>query len=98
MRGTLWDFDWFEDRMWRKQRVNAVALHFITAFLDLNLKGDPSKAAYLAVPSEEADGAKWISDAKGYAAVSQGVPNPTWKGFVKDHQDGLILRHLPASP
>ncbi|MFM9935006.1 MAG: alpha/beta hydrolase family protein [Novosphingobium sp.] len=98
MRGRLWDFDWFEDRLWRKERVNAVALHFITAFLDLNLKGDASKAAYLAVPSEDSDGAKWGSDVKGYDAISQGGANPTWKGFIKDHQDGLLMKHLPPAP
>lgn len=98
MRGTVWDFDWFEDRMWRKPRVNSIALHFITAFLDLQLKGEAAKAEYLAVPSEESDGARWTSDDKRYDAVSDGGANPTWKGFVKDHQDGLILRHLPAAP
>jgi len=98
MRGTLWDFDWFEDRMWRKPRVNSIALHFITAFLDLELKGEAAKAEYLAVPSEESDGAAWKSENKAYDAVSEGGANPTWKGFIKDHQDGLILRHLPPSP
>ena len=97
MRANLWDFDWFEDRLWRKERVNGVALHFITAFLDLNLKGDKSRIAYFAVPSEESDGAKWASDAKGYAPISKGGDNPTWKGFIKDHQDGLILKHLQAT-
>ena len=98
MRGRLWDFDWFDDRMWRKERVNSIALHFITAFLDLNLKGDAGKASYLAVPSEDSDGAKWVSDVKSYDAVSQGGANPTWKGFIKDHQDGLLLKHLPPTP
>ncbi len=98
MRGTLWDFDWFEDRMWRKPRVNAIALHFITAFLDLHLKGEAAKAEYLAVPSEESDGAKWTSGDKRYDAVSEGGANPTWKGFIKDHQDGLLLKHLPPVP
>ncbi|MBX9885642.1 MAG: dienelactone hydrolase [Novosphingobium sp.] len=98
MRGSVWDFDWFEDRMWRKPRVNSIALHFITAFLDLQLKGDAAKAEYLAVPSEESDGAKWTSDDKAYDAVSEGGANPTWKGFTKDHQNGLVLRHLPPSP
>lgn len=98
MHGNVWNFDWFEDRMWRKPRVNAIALHFITAFLDVNLKGDASRSAYLDVPSEESDGAKWVSDVKTYDAVSQGGANPTWKGFIKDHQDGLVLKHLVPAP
>jgi hypothetical protein len=28
--------------------------------------------------------------------MSQGGANPTWKGFWRGHQDGLILRHLGA--
>lgn len=98
MRGNVWDYDWFEDRVWRKARINAIANHFITAFLDLHLKGDASRAAYFAVPSDESDGAAWQGPAAPYGAVSAGGANPTWKGFVRDHQDGLILRHLPAAP
>jgi predicted dienelactone hydrolase len=98
MRGNLWNFDWFEDRVWRKSRVNGIAIHFITAFLDIHLKGDASKQAYLDVPRESSDGAVWKGEPGPYAAVSQGGDNPTWKGFVKDHQDGLVLRHLAPTP
>ena len=98
MRANLWNFDWFEDRVWRKERVNSIALHFITAFLDAKLKGDASRLDYLDVPTESSDDAGWKSESSGYAAVSQGGNNPTWKGFVKDHQDGLLLRHLAPAP
>jgi predicted dienelactone hydrolase len=94
MRSRLWDFSWFEDPIWRKARINAISLHFITAFLDLQLKGDAGRLAYLTVPSETSDKAGWTGPATPYAAVSEGGSNPTWKGFVRDHQDGLILRHL----
>lgn len=97
MRGRLWDFDWFEDPVWRKERINAISTHFITAFLDLHLKGDASRAAYFTVPSEQSDNAAWKGAEAPYAAVSLGGDNPTWKGFVRNHQNGLILRHLPAS-
>jgi predicted dienelactone hydrolase len=98
MRSNLWNFDWFEDRMWRKSRVNGIAIHFITAFLDVHLKGEAGKQAYLDVPRESSDGAAWNGEPGPYAAVSQGGDNPTWKGFVKDHQDGLVLRHLAPAP
>lgn len=98
MHGRLWDLDWFADPVWRKDRINAIATHFITAFLDSKLKGDTTRDAYLDVPSEVSDHAAWQGDAPGYAAMSQGAPNPTWKGFWRGHQDGLILRHLPAMP
>jgi predicted dienelactone hydrolase len=96
MHDTLWDFDWFADPIWRKDRVNAIATHFITAFLDTRLKGDTAKATYLDVPSEKSDHAAWVGDSPGYAAISQGGTNPTWKGFLRGHQDGLILQHRTA--
>jgi hypothetical protein len=84
--------------MWRKPRVNSIALHFITAFLDLQLKGEAAKPITSASRQRSSDGAKWVSDDKRYDAVSEGGANRTWKGFVKDHQDGLLLRHLPPAP
>ena len=98
MRSNLWDLDWFEDPIWRKDRVNAISLHFITAFLDLYVKGDKSRAAYLNVPKPESNNAAWIGAATPWGAMSQGGPNPTWKGFARDHQDGLIFRHLAPTP
>ncbi len=96
MHGSLWDLDWFADPIWRKDRINAIATHFITAFLDSKLKGDASRDAYFAVPSEVSDNAAWHGDSPAYAAMSQGGTNPTWKGFWRGHQDGLILRHRTA--
>ena len=34
MRHNLWDLDWFEDPVWRQDRVVGINLHMITAFLD----------------------------------------------------------------
>jgi len=96
MHGSLWDFDWFGDAVWRKDRINAIATHFITAFLDSRLKGDATREAWLDVPSETSDHAAWQGDATTYAAISQGGANPTWKGFLRGHQDGLILQHRVA--
>jgi dienelactone hydrolase len=36
----------FEEPVWRKDRITAINQHFITAFLDLNLKGDAAMQAY----------------------------------------------------
>lgn len=46
----------FDEPVWRTDRLNAINLHFITAFLELTLKGDRSRAALLERP---ADGAAW---------------------------------------
>ena len=37
----------FEEPVWRKDRITAINQHFITAFLDLNLKSDRSRIEYL---------------------------------------------------
>ncbi|MDE8453475.1 hypothetical protein, partial [Klebsiella pneumoniae] len=34
MRHSFWDLDWFEDAVWRKDRLLPIETHFITAFLD----------------------------------------------------------------
>lgn len=98
MHGRLWDFDWFADPIWRKDRINAIATHMITAFLDWRVKGDAARAEYLTVPAETSNTAAWEGPARAYAAISAGGTNPTWKGFYRGHQDGLILRHHAAQP
>ena len=59
MRQRLWDQDWFEDPVWRKERISAINAHFITAFLDRYVKGDQSRAAYLNVAVTESSAGVW---------------------------------------
>jgi len=98
MRQHLWDQDWFEDPVWSKSRVNAINAHFITAFLDLYLKDDLSRAAYLDVPIPDSDAGVWpAADTAPYAAYSPGTGGITvWKGFQRKHAQGLEL--LQAQP
>ena len=95
MRGRLWDLDWFEDPVWRKDRITAINAHFITAFLDRYLKGDESRAAYLDVRTPDSDAGQWpASQAGGYAAFSSGNDgNTVWKGFQRNHAAGMTLLH-----
>ena len=98
MRGSFWDKDWFEDAVWRKDRLMAVEAHFITAFLDRYLKGDRAKAAYIdgLVPNSN-DGA-WAGAPPGrYAGYSPGPPAATlWKGFQPNKASGMSLEFKPA--
>ncbi len=100
MRGRLWDEDWFEDPVWRAERVNAINAHFITAFLDRYVKGDETRAAYLDVPiAQSADGV-WPAAAApaAYDAYSSATPPiSVWKGFQRNHAEGLELLALPAA-
>lgn len=98
MRSSVWDIDWFEDPIWRQDRINAINLHFITAFLDLHLRGEVDKAAFLNVPAENSDEGEWNAPAgTAWGAVSPGGAGVTlWKGFQRRHAKGLKLEHREA--
>ncbi len=98
MRGSVWDMDWFEDPIWRQDRINAINLHFITAFLAVHLRGENSRAAYLNVPVESSDEGTWVAPASTpWGAYSPGGDGVTlWKGFQRRHARGMELRHLRA--
>ena len=98
MRSRLWDLDWFEDPVWRKDRILAINLHFITAFLDRYVKGDTSRDAYLRGLTPESDAGRW----PGKPAVPYDAPSPggegisLWKGFQDRHAAGLQLEYREA--
>ena len=99
MRARLWDQDWFEDPVWRAERVNAINAHFICAFLDRYLKGDETRASYLDVPVAESAEGTWADApaSAGYDAFSPGPPVTLWKGFQRSAAAGLeLLQALPA--
>jgi predicted dienelactone hydrolase len=98
MRARLWDQDWFEDPVWRKDRISAINAHFITAFLDRYVKADTSRAAYLAPRTQNSDDGVWPAQSSlPYGAFSPSDANITvWKGFQRNHAGGMQL--LSASP
>jgi predicted dienelactone hydrolase len=101
MRQRLWDQDWFEDPVWRKQRVNAISAHFITAFLDRYVKGDESRAGYLNVPVTESAAGVWPAAMPplAYDAYSPGTAEISlWKGFQRNHATGLELLQADTPP
>jgi predicted dienelactone hydrolase len=95
MRRSLWDQDWFEDPVWRKDRLVGISLHFVTAFLDRNLKGDESRGAYLDGLVEDSGQGTWAAPpTTPWAAYSPGGEGITlWKGFQRRHAEGLSLQH-----
>ena len=95
MRGSVWDMDWFEDPIWRQDRINAINLHFITAFLEWHLRGRTELSAYLDVPVVKSSEGVWNAPpGTPWGAYSPGGPAVTlWKGFQRRHAQGLELRH-----
>jgi predicted dienelactone hydrolase len=97
MRGSLWNLGWFQDPVWDSARVNAINAHFITAFLNLYVKGEKSYAAYLDVPVMNSEQGAWPNDHEPYAAYSPGTGDITvWKGFQRSFAVGLQLRRAAA--
>ena len=71
--------------------MNNILQHFATAFLDLHLKGDADKAAYLDLVPNAEDGVWSVDDA--------GKPKPDntyWNGFPNRTAKGLTLELLKA--
>ena len=95
MRKSLWDQDWFEDPVWRQERIVGINLHMITAFLDRYVKEDESRAAYLDGLIPRSSEGVWPASAGGaYSAYSPGTDGITvWKGFQRGHAEGLELQH-----
>jgi predicted dienelactone hydrolase len=54
----------FDEPVWRKDRIGAINQHFITAFLDLYVKGDATRREYLDLPERSGDRPAW----KGFQA------------------------------
>jgi len=74
------------DPVWDNVRMNNILSHFVTAFLDLHLKGEADKRSYLDVIPHAQDGV--------YAVDADGQPRAThtyWKGFPQRSGIGLIL-------
>jgi predicted dienelactone hydrolase len=91
----------FDEPVWRKERINAVNNHFITAFLGWTLKGETAKRDYLHVaPAKSGDG-KWAAqqatDEPAYSTGKDAAGNLFWKGFQRRSALGLEMRCLEAT-
>ncbi len=69
-------FDHYADAVWDTVRMNNITQHFSTAFLDLHLKGDEDKAAFLDLVTNAKDGV-FSADEDG----SLKSDHTYWKGF-----------------
>jgi predicted dienelactone hydrolase len=93
----------FDEPLWRKDRITSINQHFITAFLDLYLKGDQSKVPYLHVEPAHSNDGKWSvpprqPDAGAFSAGKDSDGNAFWKGFQRRWALGLEMSCESASP
>lgn len=87
--------EYFAEPVWRADRINAINQHFITAFLDLNLKGDAAKSAFLDVPTTLGGDATWplapMENVGGKTATDS--EKGYWPGFQRRWALGLEMRY-----
>lgn len=82
----------YADPVWDTVRMNNILAHFVTAYLDLHLKGDATRRAYFDVVPQGKDAV--------FALDPNGNPAPThtyWKGFKRGTAVGLVLEHRAAN-
>ena len=95
--GSFTTREFFDEPVWRKDRIAAINQHFITAFLDLYLKGDESRRSYLHVIPEKSNDGTWPL-AQGESAGSKFSDGTTyWKGFQRRWAVGMEMHCLAAA-
>jgi predicted dienelactone hydrolase len=89
--------EYFEEPAWRKDRITATNQHFITAFLDLNLKGDESRRAYLHVTPENSNEGKWPLKRGESVGAKFSDGTEYWKGFQRRWAVGMEMHCAAAA-
>lgn len=92
--------EYFDEPVWRKDRLNAINQHFVTAFLDKNLKGEEAKGEYLALASPRSNEGSWPLDFgqlpdRAHAAKN-GISAGYWRGFQRRWAVGMQFQSRPA--
>ncbi|MEK7259603.1 MAG: dienelactone hydrolase [Pseudomonadota bacterium] len=77
----------YTDAVWDSVRSNNILQHFVTAFLDVHLKEDQGKEAYLDLIPDPAAGIYSIRDGQPTSEHNY------WKGFALGTAVGLTLEH-----
>ena len=80
-----------DEPVWRKDRMLAINLHMLTAFLDWQLRGDTPKRRYLAVPTPRAADGVWpLNPGENVGAAVEGGAR-YWPGFQRRWALGLTM-------
>lgn len=83
-----------DEPVWRKDRLNAINAHFITALLDSGLKGDAAAGQYLHLPTDRADEGSWpLTPGSVAGDAMAGAQQPDyWPGFQRRWAVGMVRR------
>lgn len=87
--------DWFNEPVWRRDRITGINQHFVSAFMDLHLKGQDTMADYMNVQPIKSNDGKWPLKLGGYVGnqYSNGDHNGEayWKGFQRRYALGMEM-------
>ena len=86
----------FDEPVWRKDRIAAINQHFITALLDLHLKGGASRRAYLDVPVRRSNDGDWPIKRGESTGGRYSDGSSYWKGFQRRWAVGLQMHRYRA--
>lgn len=84
-------FDHYADAVWDTVRMNNILQHFVTAFMDLHLKGDAAKSDYLDLVEVAAEGV--VDRAED---GTEGPDHSYWTGFPDRTAHGLRMERRAA--
>ena len=86
--------EFMREPVWRTERLNAINQHFITAFLDLHLKGDTDKATYLTPTTTDSNDSTWPLSTGEQLNGTLAGPKQTehWRGFQNRWAVGMEMR------
>lgn len=95
-------FTAFEEPVWRRERILDINRHFITAFLDLTLRGDKEREVFLRPATPRSSDGAW-PEAFGAPATGRYAGAPAgaithWAGFQRRWALGLRLERGLAAP
>ena len=82
----------YTDAVWDTARMNNIAQHFVTAWMDSHLKGESEKAAYLDLVENSNDGV-WSVEEDG----TEKEDHSYWKGFPEGTAKGLMYEVKSAA-
>ncbi|MDC0435302.1 dienelactone hydrolase, partial [bacterium] len=85
-------FEHYADAVWDTTRMNNIAQHFSTAWLDLYLKQDASKDSFLDLIPIANDGVFSVDDDGNFTE-----DHTHWQGFADRTAKGLMFEWLRAS-
>ncbi len=92
--------DWFNEPVWRRDRVVGINQHFITAFFNLHLKANNSAATYMNVMPERSNDGEWPLRPGGYVgdtySTGEHDGKAYWKGFQRRFALGLTMKTAEA--